>query len=155
MSEVIGIFVSKTPDICLTNRCEKDGCKVILDKALTELVVVDMDCVYLPIPEDTKRCDDLCIGYDRNTTWVIPIELKSGGFSANSVLKQLEIGVRYADRNLPTGIPIQLSPILAHGKGVHRHALKLLRSRKLRMRGQYMGTKLIRCGDALSKGLEL
>lgn len=153
MSEIVESFAQQFPRECFSNRCEKDGCKVVLDEVLTKKVVLDLDCENLDISNDSNKCDYLCIGARFETTWVIPIELKSGRFNASHAVEQLKFGVTIANRNLPTGISFQLNPILAHGKGIHRHVLTRLRSKKIRMRGQIKGTKLIRCGARLSSGL--
>lgn len=116
-------------------------------------VLVDMDCNALSIPEDWKRCDYLFVGEDRDAIWIAPIELKSGRLSVSEVLEQLEGGARMADRWLPQGISFQLAPVLAHGKAIHRNALKVLRAKKIQLRGQRRRTALIKCGDQLTKAL--
>ena len=116
-------------------------------------ILVDMDCDALSIPNNWKRCDYLFVGEESNETWVAPIELKSGRLSGNAVLEQLEGGVRMADIWLPKGVSFQLVPALAHGKKIHRNDLKVLRSRKIQLRGQKKGTMLIKCGEQLTKAL--
>ena len=118
----------------------------------TVRVIVDMEeCDTLPIPDDQKRCDYLFGGEGLNSTWVVPIELKSGRSKASEVLAQIEGGVGTADAWLPRGISFQFVPVLVHGKKIHRNDLKVLRSRRIALRGQKKGTVLIRCGDPLTK----
>lgn len=116
-------------------------------------ILVDMDCDALSIPNNWKRCDYLFVGEERNATWVAPIELKSGRFSVSAVLEQLEGGTRMANRWLPQGVTLQFAPVLAHGKKIHRNALKRLRAEKLQLRGQRKGIAVIKCGDQLTKAL--
>ena len=116
-------------------------------------VLVDMDCNALSIPNNWKRCDYLFVGEERNATWVAPIELKSGRLSVSQVLEQLEGGARMANIWLPQGVSFQLAPVLAHGKTIHRNDLRVLRSRKIQLRGQRRGTALIKCGEQLTKAL--
>ena len=154
MSGTVAAFADKVPDGCHATCCDKDGCGVDLAGAPPVHAIVDMDCGALPIPDNRKRCDYLFVGEERNTTWVAPIELKSGRLSARAVLKQLEGGARTADTWLPEGVSFQLAPILAHGKKIRRNNLNVLRTRKIQLRGQRKGIVLIKCGDPLSKGLQ-
>ncbi len=153
MSGTVTACASQVPGSCHATRCNKDGCRVSLNGAPQERVIIDMDCDALQIPDDKKKCDYLFVGEEKNTTWVVPIELKSGRLRAREVLEQLEEGVKMADMWLPQGISFQLVPVLAHGKRIHPHDLKVLRSRKIRLRGQRKGAVLIRCGDPLTKAL--
>ena len=142
------------PDGCRTKHCDRDGCKVRLDGAPHERVVIDMDCEELEIPDDQPRCDYLFIGEQNNTTWVAPIELKSGRVgSVTAVKSQLDGGAKAVNEWLSQGISFQFIPILAHGKSIHRDDLKKLRSGKIQFRGKKRGISLIRCGDRLTKAL--
>ena len=153
MSGTVAAVANRVPACCQANRCNKDGCGVDLKGTPKTRVFVDMDCDALKIPDRRKRCDYLFIGEEGLTTWVAPIELKSGGLKATEVLGQLEGGAGLADGWLPQGIAFQFVPILAHGKTIHRNDLKVLRSRKIQLRGQRKVTVLIKCGDPLTKAL--
>ena len=118
-------------------------------------VIVDMDCETLPVQGNGKRCDYLFVGGECSETWVAPIELKSGRLNASEVLGQLEGAARVADSWLPKGTSFRFAPVLAHGKKIHRNDLKVLRSRKIKLRGQKKGTTLIKCGEKLIQGLRL
>ena len=143
---------NQIPDACCTTRCNKGGCRVDLRKGLPPSpVIVDVDCDGLRIPNGWKRCDYLFFGSGSDVNYVAPIELKSGGLSASTVLEQLEGGARMADAWLPQEVSFRLVPILAHGKGIRRKALNDLRSKKIRLRGQTKRAVLIRCGDPLTK----
>ena len=155
MSGPVTAFANQVPGCCRATRCNKDGCRVNLKGTPPERVIVDMDCKALRIPANRKRCDYLFVGEEHNTTWVAPIELKSGRLKASEVLEQLEGGVRTADSWLPQGISFQLVPVLAHGKKIHRNDLRALRSRKVQLRGQEKKAVLIKCGDRLTKALAL
>ena len=76
-----------------------------------------MDCLALPIPQGREGCDYIFVGEEDDTTWVVPIELKSGGIgNVNHVLRQLEGGAMTADAWLPEGGEFELLPVVAHGK---------------------------------------
>ena len=140
------------PDGCRANRCDKDGCKVSLEGAPHERVVIDMDCEELEIPDNQPRCDYLFIGEQNNTTWVAPIELKSGRVgSVTTVKSQLDGGAKTANEWLSRGISFQFIPILAHGRSIHRDDLKKLRNRKIQFRGKKRGIFLLSCDDRLTK----
>ena len=150
MSGTVTAFADKVPDGCQAVRCDKDGCRVDLAGAPPVRVIVDMDCGALPIPDNWKRCDYLFVGEERNVTWVAPIELKSGRLSADTVLEQLEGGALAADAWLPEGVSFELAPVLAHGKKIHRNDLKVLRSRKIQLRGH----KERNCVDKMRRSID-
>ncbi len=154
MSGTVAGFADQVSGGCQAARCDKEGCRVGLAEAPRVRVIVDMDCGTLPIPDDQKRCDYLFVGEERNVTWVAPIELKSGRLSADTVLEQLKGGALAADAWLPEGVSFELAPVLAHGKKIRRNNLRVLRSRKIQLRGQRKGTVLIKCGDKLIEAFD-
>lgn len=153
MSGTVASIARIIPNSCRTTHCNKDKCRVDLAGAPQVRVIVDMDCDALSIPNNWKRCDYLFVGEESNETWVAPIELKSGRFSVSAVLEQLAGGTRMANMWLPQGVALQFAPVLAHGKTIHRNALKTLRAKKLQLRGQRKGIAVIKCGDQLTKAL--
>ena len=78
MSEVVAAFAANVPPPCRAGCCERDGCSVDLVGCSARRAIVDMDCLVLPIPEGQRRCDYIFVGEEDDTTWVVPIELKSG-----------------------------------------------------------------------------
>ena len=151
MKSIVALVVNSVPENCLATQCNEDGCKLSLDGAPTVRVVIDMDCGALSIPQHQKRCDYVFVGEEGNTTWVSPIELKSGRFSASGVLEQLKGGIGVADKWLPQGIALQFVPVLAHGKSIHKEDRRRLLSRTLTLRGKMSKTMLLKCGDRLTK----
>ena len=135
MSGTVAAVANRIPGCCHTIHCNRDKCRVELKDAPSVRLLIDMDCGALEIPRQEKRCDFLFIGEEATTTWIVPIELKSGRLRATDVLDQLEGGVRALDPYLPQGISFQLVPVLAHGKSIHPQDLKTLRSRKIQLRG--------------------
>lgn len=153
MSGTVAEIARIIPDSCRTAHCNKDKCRIDLAGTPQIRVIVDMDCNDLPIPAAEKRCDYLFVGEDHNATWIAPIELKSGRLSVSAVVKQLKGGTQMANSWLPQGVSFQFTPVLAHGKTIHRNDLKTLRARKLQLRGQRKGIAVIKCGDQLTKAL--
>lgn len=153
MSGVSAEIARKVPRNCHATKCSKDGCNVDLDGSPEQRVIVDLDCNSLSIPDDQKRCDYLFVGEEDNTTWISPIELKSGRFSVSSTLAQLIGGVGVADKWLPQGIALRFVPVLAHGKPIHKQDRLRLLSRSLNLRGKTSKTMLLKCGDRLTKAL--
>lgn len=154
MTGPVAEFHKRVPVCCHGTRCHGGGCQVSLEGLPTVRVIVDMEkCDSLPIPPHQKRCDYLFVGEERSTTWVAPIELKSGRLKASVVLEQIEGGVSTADAWLPPGISFNFVPVLVHGKSIHRNDLRVLRNRRIAFRGQRKGTVLIKCGDRLKKAL--
>ena len=153
MRGVVALVVNGVPGNCLATQCNKDGCKLGLNGVPEARVVVDLDCGDLSIPQHRKRCDYVFFAEEEDTTWVSPIELKSGRFSASGVLEQLQGGIEVADKWLPRVIELKFVPVLAHGKSIHKEDRRRLLSRTLKLRGKKSKAMLLRCGDQLTKAL--
>ena len=150
MSEVVAAFAANVPPPCRACCCERDGCSVDLVGCSAERAIVDMDCLALPIPEGQQRCDYVFVGEEDDTTWVVPIELKSGTISSvNEVLRQLEGGAMTADAWLPEEGEFELLPVVAHGKPIGPRSRNRLRSLKVSLRGKKRAPEIMRCGCAL------
>ena len=140
---------------CQVQRCRKDKCSLSLDGAPVRRVVIDMDCKAMQKLTPQKRCDYLFFGKKRDgergaVSLVVPIELKSGAFSAMEVITQLQGGADTAGALLPEQIQFELIPVLAHGnKRTHKIELKKLRSKTIKLRGQEKNATLGRCGERL------
>ena len=153
MSALVASVAQKVDHDCRANNCKKGNCSISLNDAPAQRLIVDLDCATLPIPANQKRCDYLLIGEQDNTAWVVPIELKGGGFTGAEVVKQLQGGSNVAHAWLPLGSPFQFVPVLAHRGSVHRHDLNKLRYKKINLRGQGKRIKLLRCREKLKKAL--
>lgn len=153
MSTLVASVAQKIAGDCRSNNCKKGNCSLSLEGAPARRLIVDLDCAELPIPTNQRRCDYLFVGEKDRSAWVVPIELKGGGFKADDVAKQLQGGSRVADAWLPPGSPFQFVPVLAHGKGVHNKDLKELRRNKVTLRGKERQTVLLRCREKLMSAL--
>lgn len=153
MSALVASVTQRVDNDCRTKHCKKGKCSISLKDAPAQHLIVDLDCATLRIPANRKRCDYLFVGEEDRTAWVVPIELKGGGFKADDVAKQLQGGSRVADAWLPPGSPFQFVPVLAHGKGVHNKDLKELRRNKVTLRGKERQTVLLRCRERLMSAL--
>lgn len=109
-----------------------------------------MDCRAVPLPKGRQRCDYLFVGEEGDTTWVAPIELKSGDIgNVNHVLRQLEGGATTADVWLPQDGDFEFMPLLAHGKGIDKRRRERLRRLKVSLRGKRRAAEIMRCGSPL------
>lgn len=154
MNGVVRQVADRVPHRCHAQNCNKHGCKLRLDDVSPERVLIDMDCKELRIPSNRKRCDYVFVWEVDNTTYLVPIELKSGRVdSASTVIDQLQGGVHVASNWLPENISFQLIPVLAHRKKPHRNVRRKLRSGEISFRGKKKRIFLLRCGDKLSKAL--
>lgn len=152
MSSTTARIAEKVCGSCRVGRCHKEGCRVDLEGAPSDRIIVDMDCDALQFSQAQKRCDYLFVGEEHTATCVAPIELKSGRVDAGAVLEQLEGGAGMAETWLPQGASFRFVPILAHGKKIHPNDQKRL-SRPLTLRGQRRKVERIKCGEALVKAL--
>lgn len=153
MSGPVAAVANRVPGCCHAVRCDRDRCQVDLKGAPSVRLLIDMDCDALKIPRQQKRCDYLFIGEEGTTTWIVPIELKSGRLKASEVLDQLKGGVGAVEPLLPQGILFQLVPVLAHRKPIHRIERNKLRSGEIQLRGQPKQIEFIKCGEALKQKL--
>ena len=112
-------------------------------------VVVDFDCRALSTASG-KRCDYLFLGQQGTTTWVAPIELKSGAFGPESVAEQLQGGADMANGWLPTMQCFRFVPVVAHGRGIPKARIRSLQKATVTFRTQTRRLTLIRCGAPLA-----
>ena len=153
MSALLPSVAQKVDDDCCTNNCKKGNCSLSLNDAPARRLIVDLDCATLPIPARRKRCDYLFVGEKDRSAWVMPIELKEGGFKAGEVVEQLQGGSDVADAWLPPGSLFRLVPILAHGKGAHKRDFRVLRRHTITLRGKKSRIETLHCGEKLTKKL--
>ena len=147
MNGIVARFKKDIPSACQTSKCDKDGCSVSLKDAPRFRAIVDMDCKELTIRG--SRCDYLFVVEDQGHTWVVPIELKSGGIKVPKVREQLQGGAKFAQRLLVKGDQFNFVPVLAHGKPIHPLDLDRLRAIRINLQGKRQQPRLIRCGDRL------
>ena len=135
---------------CLSQECEKQGCEVGLTGAPCPFYLFDMDLDSLA---KGSRCDYLFVGagYGRNGLYVVPLELKSSGFQAQAVSKQIVGGAKVADRRVPKA-PCRFVPVVAHG-GAHRREIDKLAGHPVRFRGKPYAIKLMKCGGDIAEVL--
>lgn len=149
MSALVDSVAQKVDQDCHTKHCKKGNCSLSLKGAPAQRLIVDLDCATLPISASRKRCDYLFVGEVDNTAWVVPIELKGGGFNAGEVVEQLQGGSDVADAWLPPGSLFRFVPVLAHGQGAHKRDFRVLRRRDITLRGKKRRIKTLRCDDKL------
>ena len=104
-------------------------------------------------PATGGRCDYLFIGESsdraKRILYVVPLELKSSGFKAGSVSKQLTGGARAAQRVVPKVPACRFVPIVAHD-GAHRKQINDLAKRRVSFRGKKYPIKVVRCGEPIA-----
>ena len=144
------------PGSCLaTGALRKQGCTVRLRDAPTPRVVIDLDRPGSPLGGQNTRCDYLFIAEPAGDAgWLVPLELKRGGFRATEVVNQLQAGADAADGLLPQGAAVRFRPIVASG-ATHKAQRDKLKTRRVRYRGTVEAVRHMECGgrlmDRLSK----
>ena len=150
MNGLVEAVIRRVGREMLTRDYEKDGCSVSMNDAPVCRAVVDFDSEGVDIPKGSKRCDLLFVGEKENAAWVVPIELKSGGFKVQHATDQLQSGADAADRWLPRKCSFRFAPVLAHGGVVRTPKRTELRKRRVNLRGFKRQPFLISCGDSLA-----
>ena len=154
MSALVASVAQIVDPACHTNNCKKGDCSISLNGAPAQRLIVDLDCAALQLPANRQRCDFLFVGEKDSTAWVVPIELKGGGFKVNDVAKQLQGGSWIANAWLPQGCLFRLVPVLAHGKGARKKCFGDLRRKNISLRGKKGKIELLRCGAELMSKLK-
>ena len=149
MSQAVKFIPRQIRAECITQRCRKEGCSVVMKGVPDDHVVVDLDCKALSAVAG-KRCDYLFLAQQGTTTWVAPIELKSGAFGPESVAKQLQGGADMANGWLPTMQRFRFVPVIAHGGGIPKALIKSLQKATVTFRKQIRRPQLIKCGARLA-----
>ena len=135
----------------LSQECEKQGCEARLVGIPRPFHLIDVDRD--PLAKGT-RCDYLLIGSDdgrQDSLYVVPIELKSSGFKAQSVSKQLAGGAKIADRRVPK-VRCRFVPVVAHGGADHREIIKLAKH-PVRFRRKPYAIRRMKCGGDIAEAL--
>ena len=134
---------------CLSQACEKQGCALALEGTPKPFHLIDMD--HPESPAKGSRCDYLLVGADGNSAfdlYVAPLELKSSGFRAISVSKQLAGGARVAERIVPKA-RCRFVPVVAHA-GAHRRQIDALAACRVPFRRRTHAIELVRCGAGVA-----
>ena len=137
---------------CLVHKCEKQGCSVDLADVPKPHHLIDMD--HPASPATRGRCDYLLIGVDgarTNALQVVPLELKSTGFHATGVAKQLADGARTADKVVPAG-QCRFVPVVVYERA-HRDQFRRLKSQHVTFRRKKYAIRSLKCGASLSEVL--
>ena len=147
----------KVDPLCEVETCLKQDCEVNLDGVPHPFRVIDMDDspplakgARSPSPAKGARCDYLFVGaVDANASalHVVPLELKSSGFNAVRVSKQLERGAIVAAKVVPK-VAYRFTPVVAHD-GAHRRQIMKLRKLRVSFRGKEYLIKVMKCGTRL------
>ena len=137
---------------CLVQECEKQGCSVDLADVPRPFRLIDMDHQASPAKAG-GRCDYLFIGQEGqgHALLVAPLELKSSGFRATSVAKQLTAGAKSADKAVPA-VQCRFVPVVVHESG-HREQIRRLKSQRITFRRKKYAIRSLKCGASLSEVL--
>ena len=82
---------------------------------------------------------------------IVPLELKSSGFRASGVSKQLAGGAKLAEKVVPGG-QCRFVPVVVHD-GAHRWQIQELAKHPVTFRGMEYAIKSLKCGTSLSEVL--
>lgn len=155
MSNWISTITRKVSKRCVVDRCDKDGCSIATEGLPSDRIIIDLDRHVADRPLGQKLCDYLIAAEDGTARWIMPVELKSGGFQASSIIKQLQAGSDRAKELIRYDNSLTLVPILAHRRKrrMHRNDIKLLREREIVLFGMKKKVILIECGANLKRHL--
>lgn len=152
MSSLIDIITNTVPSRCQVGQCARDSCSVRVRGYLEKYVLVNIDCSALGIPRDEIRCDYILVAEITQTTWIAPIELKSGRIKGAHARSQLEAGAVLLDSWLPEDALCRFVPILARKREPHPLDLAQLRQ-GVNFRGKKVQIVLLDCGTPVHLAL--
>lgn len=117
-------------------------------------LLIDVDCDELAEFQAGPRADYLFVA-EREVSWVVPIELKSGRFAAEEALQQLQGTATAAEEWIPAHERFLLVPVIAHGgKTMRRTEQIALRMTKITLHGRKGQALLRSCGDEIAEVLD-
>ena len=154
MNEFISEVKTSICGECLSNRCRKEGCIVLMTNAPRDRIIIDLDCEKLRVQSGEKQCDYLLVIEENSRRWVVAIEMKRGGFSAKTVVEQLSAGAVQAKALCPSNESFEFVPLLVHGGGMNPRDLRILNSERVGTPGQKRRIVRIRCGQSLRDALK-
>lgn len=158
MTDFVARVLSKIDSDCVSESCSKDRCSVSMNGVPSNRAIIDLDHKSFSSQSQygQKRCDYLVVCQRDPSVWIAPIELKSGGFEASSVIKQLQAGADQAKSLLADCHSFILVPVVARRRrkqGLHRRDAKLFRTKKISLSGKKRLPILIECGERLESAL--
>ena len=152
-----GLVEEVAPNVdarCIVKRgLSKEGCAVVMTGMPQERLVIDFDKPGSPLQQDATRCDYLCIAEaDNGDDWIVPLEVKRGGFKATVVAQQLQAGANVADQLVATAASFRFRAVAFSGNVRKAERLSLKRQ-SVQFRGRREEIRRTRCGDRLASML--
>lgn len=152
-----GLVAEVGPSIdarCIVKRgLSKEGCTVVMTGMPRERLVIDFDKPGSPLQQDTTRCDYLCIAEaDNGDDWIVPLELKKGGFKATVIAQQLQAGANVADKLVAAAATFRFRAVAFSGSVRKAERLSLKRQ-SVQFRGHREEIRRTRCGGRLASML--
>ena len=141
---------SQVPPSCTAESIRGQGCRVSLDGAPADRLIIDFDKPGSPLSQGDTRCDYLLLAEACGTVGLVaPVELKSGNFDFAAVQRQLQAGAEIAEQLIPDEFKtqVQFLPILA-SHNVPKAARTGTRY-DVRMGSKLEPIRRIRCGAPL------
>lgn len=151
-SEIQSEWPSAVKTRCRGLRCEL---RVDVGENGKTLTIIDVDKYSELISHRASKCDYL-IFLTNDKIVAATVELKSGNFHGNQVLKQLQSGAQQIS-GLSNKFKFDVEkflPILLHGSIRHASELKTLRQKKVSFRGKQYSVIREKCGSKLSNILD-
>ena len=142
------------PKCIVKHGLKKDGCAVSMSKAPQARLIVDCDKPGSPLNQNAVRCD--YIGVVETATdgdWVVPLELKKGGFDASKLAGQLQAGADAADKLVPSAASIRFRAVAFSGN-VRKAERKKLKRESVKFRGLSVEIRRRKCGERLVSALQ-
>lgn len=141
---------------CMAETMNKQGCAVGTSDVAAPFRLIDLDHSEAPVRRTARKCDYLFVAAtpSRSGLFVAPLELKGSGLRPATVVPQLQAGARIAE-TISSGIsPVEFMPVAVHGRKVHRHAIRELRTQRVQFRRGRYRIVTMRCGDSLAAAIE-
>lgn len=149
MSDLVASIRATVTSAASVSEMDRDGCSVAIENAPAPRIVIDLDDDTLAIPRNRPHCDFLFFAEVGSEGWVVPVELKSGGFRNQHTVSQLQGGACFADELAPRGREYRLAAVIAHGYPIHRSKRLDLQRRAVRLRSEFCSPLLLPCGESL------
>ena len=149
MTGIVASIRAAVASSASVSEMDRDGCSVRIQDVPAPRIVIDLDNDALAVPRERPHCDFLVFAEVGSVGWIVPVELKSGGFGNQHAVRQLQGGACFADELAPGERGYRLAAVIAHGYPIHWSKRLDLQRRRIRLRSESCSPLLLPCGESL------
>ena len=143
--------LTRHQDGCVVDRCEDQGCELVLDGFDPDLLAIVGGTNYQSKHRFTERLCDFIVFGDDGQRFVCAVELKGGGnFRPNQAFDQMQNGLNVADDNAGKHTIDSWFPLLLYGGQIRPwRKFRFFLANQVEFRGERKTIQAEPCGSVL------